>query len=372
VSCFPYIIPTLIGINCCQISAMNLKPSQRIPSLDGLRAISIALVLIGHMGGTRNAPGFLSLLEIYANFGVRVFFIISGFLITGLLLREHSATGQISLRDFYTRRFFRIFPAAYVYLTVIAITAWHSLRPHDIAAGFLYLTNYSFPRPWLMGHLWSLAVEEQFYFIWPLLLLMFFRKRRLIVVLGIALPPIIRAAFFAKGLGAVAIENYFPAVADALATGCLLAIMQPDMGSWAGTLYRQRWFVAVPILTVLLPLMPNLTTRGFQIVGVTLMHVGIALCIDNAIRNRYRLLNVAPMIWLGVLSYSLYLWQQPFLNRTLKVWWTAFPVNIIFAFGAASVSFYLVERPFLILRDYLEAGKMRAAKAVAVVAGDNA
>src|SRR5690242_7033616 len=188
-----------------------LKPSvkARIPSLDGLRAVSIMLVLLGHLAGTENSPADLKFLTNYANFGVRVFFVISGFLITGLLLKEHAYSGRIDLRQFYVRRFYRIVPAAYAFLIVMVISAHHSLRPRDIALGFLYLTNYVYPRPWVLGHLWSLAVEEQFYLLWPLLLVCFFRRRRLICMFGIGLPPLIRAIFFQSGLAAVAIENYF-------------------------------------------------------------------------------------------------------------------------------------------------------------------
>lgn len=132
---------------------------KRIPSLDGLHAISISLVVVGHWAYAGHAPQFLSQ---YANLGVRIFFVISGDLITSILLGEYSRTGTISLRDFYIRRAYRIFPAAMCFILVIVVLYWHTLRWYDIGAALLYLVNFDFVRPWIIGHLWSLSLEEQF------------------------------------------------------------------------------------------------------------------------------------------------------------------------------------------------------------------
>jgi peptidoglycan/LPS O-acetylase OafA/YrhL len=102
---------------------------KRIPSLDGLRAISISLVVVGHMAHAGYAPRFLSQ---YANLGVRIFFVISGYLITTILLGEHARTATINLREFYVRRAYRIFPAALCFILAIVVLYWNTLRWYDI------------------------------------------------------------------------------------------------------------------------------------------------------------------------------------------------------------------------------------------------
>ena len=135
---------------------------KRIPSLDGVRAISILLVVLGHLAKSRHAPQIFW--EYYADTGVRIFFVISGFLITTILSKEHTRTSTISLRTFYLRRAYRIFPAAVVFILVMVVAYWRELRWYNIAAAFLYVANFDYTRPWIFGHLWSLSVEEQFLF----------------------------------------------------------------------------------------------------------------------------------------------------------------------------------------------------------------
>src|SRR5262249_451846 len=131
------------------------KPAFRIASLDGLRALSISLVLLGHLAGTQGFPIHAPhLLARYADAAVRVFFVISGFLITTLLIREREKTGTISLKKFYWRRAVRIFPAAYFYMIVVSIAFHATLAWKDIAVAFTYMTSYSLLRPWVLGHLW--------------------------------------------------------------------------------------------------------------------------------------------------------------------------------------------------------------------------
>src|SRR5262249_25897924 len=139
------------------------------PALDGVRALAITGVVLAH--AYRWPPG--------GGFGVDLFFVLSGFLITTLLLEEHAAHGRISLVDFYRRRAFRLLPALYtlllVYLAIVVVrgefTEW--FRPLSALAAFFYATNLVEATGWGIDgpvrHLWSLAAEEQFYFVWPLL-----------------------------------------------------------------------------------------------------------------------------------------------------------------------------------------------------------
>ena len=138
---------------------------KRIPSLDGLRAISILLVVFGHLARRLHGPEFFW--QNYPVIGVRIFYVISGYLITQILLKERERSGTIRLKEFYIRRAFRIFPAAIVFLVIVTVFNWSWLRWYHIAAAFLYLVNFDFTRPWIFGHLWSLGIEEHFYLLWP-------------------------------------------------------------------------------------------------------------------------------------------------------------------------------------------------------------
>ena len=120
----------------------------------------------------------------FAATGVHIFFVISGYLITTLLMREHDLTFTISLREFYARRAFRIFPAALVFMAVTSIAYWHDLPCPGTTCleRFFYLANYDLTRPWIFGHLWSLSIEEQFYLLWPFVLKKWYRHRMSILV----------------------------------------------------------------------------------------------------------------------------------------------------------------------------------------------
>jgi len=157
--------------------------ASHLPSLDGLRALSIGLVLLGHLSGTK---GFVRVnlgIGDYAHLGVVVFFVISGFLITRLMLSEHAKDGCVSLKLFYARRALRLFPAAYAFIACVCLlwaTGVVHLQARDIWHACTYTVNFEPGRSWQIGHLWSLSVEEQFYLIWPCTFVSAaIRKRRL-------------------------------------------------------------------------------------------------------------------------------------------------------------------------------------------------
>src|SRR4029077_2271009 len=162
-----------------------------VPSLDGLRAISIGFVLIAHLAGTR---GFLNwqFLRQYplGPFGVRVFFVISGFLITSILLNELRQTGRIALGRFYFRRTMRLFPACYVLIIAtafLALNGFAHLKRGDLLFAATYTINYHevSVSGWPLGHLWSLAIEEQFYLLWPATLMLLGIARSTRVLVGV-------------------------------------------------------------------------------------------------------------------------------------------------------------------------------------------
>jgi peptidoglycan/LPS O-acetylase OafA/YrhL len=315
---------------------------RRIPSLDGLRAISICMVFLGHLYGTTNYPknALTHFLNEYAHAGVQIFFVISGFLITTLLLREREKTGRIDFFAFYRRRTLRIFPAAFFYITVVAVVA----HPGYLGYAYSYMMCYAGQgRPWLLGHLWSLSVEEQFYLIWPFVLAFGFSRKERIGLIALLLAPIARLIFWQFGMHDI--DEYFPAVADSLVAGCLLAFYKPILQRRCMWLTQPLVFLVLAALTVSIPFM--LPRVRMQIFLGGLPPIIIALFIFVAIERRDWVLNNRVTYALGVLSYSLYLWQQAFLNRASTQWWTAFPVNILLTFACAVGSYYIVERPFL-------------------------
>jgi peptidoglycan/LPS O-acetylase OafA/YrhL len=168
----------------------------------------------------------------------------------------------------------------------------------------------------VLGHLWSLGVEEQYYLVWPLCLLLFFRNRMWIVAAVVAAGPPFRILFWMLW-GRPGLEHPFPIFMDALATGAAVAMLEPQLKRFQSAL-ASRWFLCVPALTFLLPLIQFWNSRVYQTVGLSALHLGIALSSRHMMERRYWLLNSGPVMWLGGISYSLYLWQQLFLDRCLR------------------------------------------------------
>jgi peptidoglycan/LPS O-acetylase OafA/YrhL len=322
-----------------------------VPSLDGLRAVSIGFVLLAHLTGTRNFPSVLA--PGLGEFGVRIFFVISGFLITTILLKELSKTGHISLPLFYFRRALRLFPASYSLIAVVAVlAAMHltSLDRWDLAFAISYTMNYHDPRGWPLGHLWSLAIEEQFYLLWPVMLRFLGPKRATCLLL-----VVLTAAPFLR-LTSVYVGPWFNFLiwSDSLATGCLLALMRERLSAnpTYSRILTSRWFVFIPIIALSADYVPF--TKIQWLIGETTMNLAIALSIDWAIRNADgavgKFLNLPSVSFVGVLSYSLYLWQQIFLNRYSSSPLCTFPINLVLTFAVALGSYLFIEVPSLRFR----------------------
>lgn len=323
------------------------NPKHRIASLDGLRAVSISLVLLSHTLMKLQVRPSLMRFSRYGTLGVDVFFVISGFLITTLLLKESGKTGTISLRNFYVRRAYRILPASYAATLLIALV-WHArVNLRDVLCAVLYVQNFN-PHPsWSLGHMWSLSIEEQFYLLWPFLLKRFYHHRYKIVILAMVIAPLFRASSGFLGLYQ-AEGNWFPSWMDALATGCLLALFRERAEAFSAS--TDRWFIPVLIGTLMIPQFTY--PPGVEpLLMVTLQNLGIAFCVEHCIRKRYWLLNWAPVVWVGVLSYSIYLFQQPFFQTHPSNLFETFPVNLACILLAAMACHYLIERPFLRLRE---------------------
>ncbi|HTZ60808.1 MAG TPA: acyltransferase [Acidobacteriaceae bacterium] len=335
-----------------------------IPTLDGWRALSIIGVILYHgRVGFFGEDSFLTRLAFRGDVGVDVFFAISGFLICGLLLREYEASDGISLSHFYIRRCFRILPPCYTYLLVLALLGlWGVLTINfsDFSSCLLFYRNF---RPLGMvetggfytAHLWSLAVEEHFYLLFPLLLLVATPKRIGKAALFLAL------ALFCWRMVEVRYQflgRFFPPQfmlartdmrMDGLLWGCLAAIYFPQIKLRLERIkFNQLWF---PIL-LLLPIPLLLHADALHLLLVILLPALVLSTVLQPASLLGRFLESAPVRWIGTLSYSLYLWQELFLPqvpsimahgafRHLQQW----PWNVPAILVCACLSRYLVEIP---------------------------
>jgi len=325
---------------------------RRIPSLDGLRALSISMVLVAHSVPVSQQNWLLWKIIGNGDLGVSIFFVISGFLITSLLLREHDGTGTISLRSFYVRRAFRILPPFYVFLSFILllrITGVLDFSLQGWASAFLFLHDYWKSPDWWTAHTWSLSIEEQFYLLWPACLALAGRSRsgRVALALIAAAPAIRMACHLVLPHVGWQEQLMFHMRMDSLMTGCVVALFYDRL--------RVKWTWVAPAAIFLFVLSPYLTTRlhGYYLLpfGYSLNNLAIAYLLLYAVRNPNSAfgwgLNHRLIVHVGVISYSLYLWQQLFLG----LW--PFPWGLAGSFLAAEMSWRIVETPALRLRDRL-------------------
>ena len=355
----------------------------RLPCIHGLRAIAILFVLVSHASFTLKhpLPMWAYFLFIRADLGVFIFFILSGFLITYLLTVEHAATGTINLRNFYMRRVLRIFPAFYFYLLVLAGLTVFGVIPiafsHFLDAS-LFLWNYKHlwdptngPGIWYLGHFWTLSLEEQFYLLWPLALLLLKMRNAVWVALAlIVVMPIVRLAsyfLFPESRGQLTMMLHTGA--DSLMFGCLLALLirHDKMEALLEHVRNPLWpILATLIICILSPLvadcLPGHMEGGYSnTLGRTLTGVCVTFIIAWLLKYpdclAGRFLNSKAMMHIGILSYSLYLWQQLYLTPLNKTWTGVFPVNVGCAYLTALACLYLVEKPFLKLKQNFASGK---------------
>ncbi len=341
---------------------------RNIPSLDGLRAISICLVVLAHSAWLlplQTQKSFLMRSLIGQGIGVAVFFVISGYLITTLVLREIQKTGSLSLWQFYFRRSLRIFPPFYFFLAVVALLWVFHVIPEDPWSYLAALTYTWCYFPWAHGfliqHSWSLSVEEQFYLLWPLALRLLHRRGELIR-LGIFLilvMPLVRLAFY-FAVPSIRGQQYYLIYGwiDTIMVGCLLALLKRNdravrweqryINGWTAGAMTVIGFCNLPLVQCVasrrdagffsLVISPTLT--GICIGGTILYVTGKPLSLAG------RVLNNPVLCHFGIISYSLYLWQELFLfpREGLMPW------GLLYALGAAEFSYWIIERPALRLR----------------------
>lgn len=352
------------------VGAMRSK--LRLPSLDGLRGISILLVIISHLAdNVHGAPWPVrALLGFFGNgrAGVSVFFVISGMLITWLLLQERESRGRIDLVAFYQRRALRIWPAYFTFILVVAILAMKGVVPaglHDLVAAGLFVWNYAggATDQWTLAHTWSLSIEEQFYLLWPLCLVMAGDRSRRRLALGIiAVSPLLRVAIYLwEPAMRGRIDGMLHTRADSLMFGCLLAVVLARPGGEGALRRFVRWrlhYAAVLFLLIGSPLLEQqfrgayLLPFGYSLEGAAIAAIVIWLVLD-AESPIGRLMNSYALVWLGVLSYSLYLWQQIFTHEIPGVPGVPVWIRVPALVFVALLSYRLIEQPALKLKSRL-------------------
>lgn len=326
-----------------------------MPGLDGLRAVSILMVIYSHLSVTHVLPHVMRASTLGSS-AVIIFFVLSGFLITSQLKSELKRTGGIRFKDFYIRRIFRLIPALVLMLAVAEIMGALGLVPishMDVIRGLTYTADYFHPVYWSLAHLWSLSVEEQFYILWPVLLAFAgLTGSRRFALFAIILCPVFRVIGWFGGVDEALVFRRFEMVADSLAFGCLLAIDYERIRSFR----CWRWFrptttVAASAALILVWSVIHRFWPAAEIAGRTFISFGalvIIACVAFFPESFPALvLSWPPLVWLGKISYTVYLWQQMFLVATPGVSKTPlpFPANLICVFAISTVTYYLYESP---------------------------
>lgn len=358
-----------------------LKPRhftlQYNPALDGLRGVAILLVILSHAHVPLFDGAFL---------GVDIFFVLSGFLITSLLLIEWRANGQLDYWRFYRRRFYRLMPALLLFLAAYVLLApllWPTLTDvySDALWSALYLADYGiafFDRPGTLLHMWSLSVEEHFYLLWPLVLAFYLRRTQPSKALGGSAWKMIAALWLTATLWRafwVGQEQAFYAIffrfdtrVSGLLAGALLAAVLVERPAFIDALAKQmRYALWLPLMV---PILMSLAWDDYSALlwGMTLVEcatvvilVAILPSLDAHRGLVSEMLSTPVLVGLGRLSYGVYLWHYPVVRylRAEFSWPVVVVLGTAISVALAAFSYYSVERWALRRRD----GSDRASKA---------
>jgi peptidoglycan/LPS O-acetylase OafA/YrhL len=318
------------------------------PALDGIRAVAIILVFLDHAWESAFPGGWV---------GVDIFFVLSGYLITTLLTNELSDTGAIDYRNFYIRRVLRLWPAFAVFLFVVVLEISVSKDPNiwsfgAVALSSVYMMNWNRAFLWWseykLGHTWSLAMEEQFYLLWPVLLAFIFARRAICCVLALIVIIVTWRCYLAlNGADPERTYNGFDTHGDALLVGCLLALLvrrNPDLTIKLSGM----WLVATGGLLAILLLLPILNiltqTAGLSIAALLSAVMIASLRCQTPLKS---FLSVRPLVYMGKISYGFYLWHYPIVLGLSKYGNTGKMAALMLSFGVASASYHWIELPFL-------------------------
>lgn len=360
------------------------RQNRYLPTLDGWRAVAVIGVILYHgRSGLFAKDSLLYRVCAHGLLGVDIFFAISGFLICGLLLKEYEADGDISLRRFYLRRCFRILPpyyAALVIFCVVSALGVITLNYADLPSCFLFYRNYlplgvDEQGGFYTAHFWTLAMEEHFYLLWPMLLLVSKPRRAGKVAFLLAM-----LVFSWR-----TVEGHFHLLAgvlpqadlltrtdtriDGLLWGCLAAIYFPRIQHVVARIgFSQLWLVPMTLLVV----MQFVHVPGLTLWHAILLPVMLVSTVTQPESWLGRVLEWQPMRWIGTLSYSLYIWQELFLPEISSVMARGSfralqrpPWNLLALLVAACLSRYLVEVPMNRIGHRLSTSPLTLTKAAA-------
>ena len=334
------------------------------PALDGVRAVAVLLVMAGHLN------------LVYAGgLGVDVFFVLSGYLITAILVAEFAANGRIDLKKFYARRALRILPAVILLLLVLNIFAaitqpreqaatlrWDSLGALFYIANWLRAFGHDLG---IVGHLWSLSIEEQFYLLWPITLAFLLSRKLsahqvLVVIACLIVAVNVDRICLYHGIESFnRIYNGLDTRADALLVGCALGLFSEKIDSgWRAVGLIGAIFVAY-VLFFAYPVPQNWQVPFGLTIGGTLFALGVAFFLaaihSNPRAILVRWLALPPLVWTGRISYGLYLWHFPVFTLVGAEFPALQPMQsgalkVLATFCSATLSYYLLERPCLNLK----------------------
>jgi len=334
---------------------------KKFRGLDGLRAISIVMVIIAHI--------FTDSAMFLGKMGVNIFFVISGFLITTLLLKEKITNDRISLKNFYIRRAFRIMPVVYLFLIVLIFLniIYHlGITRTSFITSFLFIKNSPFHKEWYTVHLWTLGIEEQFYLVFPFLITVLPLRiyKRLLILLIFILPPcswsyitktdlhvfhFIPFSHFALGV----IVHLFGQGTVLILIGSLSSVLFLTRHKIINRIYTKANSIAslVLFLAAMLSCMP---VFPWYLANISEVFFGICIAIAILLNLKERsffgrLLNSVLFKKLGILSFSLYVWQQLFSN--FQPWGGSLFLNLTALVIVASLSYYFYEKKFLQYKD---------------------
>ena len=343
-----------------------------VPELDGLRGIAIIAVMLFHFKIPFIEGGFL---------GVDIFFVLSGFLITSLFIQEFDKLGRVNLRFFYMRRVLRLGPALICMLLVFCLVGFVVLSKEkaiensiDALISLVYLSNWTrafmLHPPDFLGHTWSLSIEEQYYILWPVVLLVLLRtmRDRKYIVLIAALVGLISwlLRFYLAMCGAPVerLYNGLDTRADALMVGCVLGILISS-----GLVNENRRKLLLKWLMVIAPcsmvgvfsffIFARWQDQEMYLFGFLIIELLTAALILDILVNRRsiiaKILSARWLIWVGSISYGLYLWHYPIYRMLFAMKFdelTIVWVGMLMTFSIATCSYYFLERPMLKLKKY--------------------
>ena len=357
---------------------------QRIkyPSINGLRAISIILVIIGHIKIKEdiflNANKIIFLQPITSflsdsHLGVNVFFVISGFLITSLLSAEETNTKKISVKKIYFRRILRIFPAYYFLLLIyflLQLSGYLKIGSYEWLTALTFTKYFNWTSDWYTSHGWSLSIEEHFYLFWPLVFIFGIKFRKRIALFLVFLVPLIRWCLYFPKVN-ILFCSIFPNInslfeltffgrIDAIALGCIFALYKDQIITIISPHWNKIFYSSIFTILFLryMPYFTNMVHLNIIWGPLGLMHgsianLAIALILMYSVFGPkglwYKFLNTRILNYIGILSYSIYLWQQLFLGYSLISFSSLF-LNLVFILAVAIFSYHCIEKPFLNLK----------------------